>query len=149
MTAGMWINLQRIFVFIRFDIKDKNNSHVIDIIINAINNNIKNNEMCQMIFHLMPEWKGQLIIEGNELQELIFNSKLKEFTIKALELMKTHITAQEYETAYDLADMLQGLPEIVIGNNKKGLKQYWKNYVKPFQKKWKCDIFNEWNNFRV
>ena len=30
--------------------------------------------------------------------------------------------------------MLQGLPEIAIANSEKGLKQYWKNYVKPFQK---------------
>lgn len=53
--------------------------------------------------------------------------------IRALELMKTHILAQEYYTAYDIADMLHVLPEIVIDNNK-GLKQYWKNYVKPFKK---------------
>lgn len=144
MTAVMWKNLQRIFVFIRFDIKDKNNSHVIDTIINVINDNIRNNEMCHMIFYLMPRWKGQLIVEEGELQELIFNSKLKEFTIRALELMKTYIMAQEYELAYELADMLHALPEIVIDKNKKGLKQYWKNYVKPFQKKWKCNIFNEW-----
>ncbi len=87
-----------------------------------------------MIFYLMPRWKGQLIVEEGELQELIFNSKLKEFTIRALELMKTYIMAQEYELAYELADMLHALPEIVIDKNKKGLKQYWKNYVKPFQK---------------
>lgn len=134
MTAIMWKNLQRIFVFIRFDIKDENNSHVIDIIIKVINNNIRNDEMCKMIFYLMPRWKGQLMVEEGELQELIFNSKLKEFTIRALELMKTHIISQKYESAYDLADMLHALPEIVIDNNKKGLKQYWKNYVKPFQK---------------
>ena len=90
--------------------------------------------MCHMIFYLIPRWKGQLIVEEGELQELIFNSKLKEFTIRALELMKTYIMAQEYESAYELADMLHALPEIVIDNNKKGLKQYWKNYVKPFQK---------------
>lgn len=60
--------------------------------------------------------------------------ELKKFIIRALELMKTYILVQKYEIAYDLADMLQGLPEIAIANSEKGLKQYWKNYVKPFQK---------------
>lgn len=147
MKANMWKNLQRIFVFLRFDIKNKNNSQIIDIIINVINNNTNNDEMCKMIFYIMPKWKGQLISEEDELQELIFDMQLKQFIIRALELMKTNILIQQYEIAYDIADMLQGLPEIVIANNKKGLKQYWEIYVKPFQKKWGCTTFNEWKNF--
>ena len=130
----MWKNLERIFIFLRFDIKNKNNSHVIDIIIKAINNNNSNEEMCKMIFYTMPKWKEQLILKEDERKELIFCMQLKQFIIRALELMKTNILIQEYEMAYDIADMLQGLPEIVIANNKKGLKQYWKIYVKPFQK---------------
>ncbi|MDE6233152.1 MAG: hypothetical protein K2M60_07385 [Lachnospiraceae bacterium] len=93
MTVSMWKNLHRIFVFIRFDIKDKKNSHVIDIIINAINSNIRNDEMCKLIYCLMPKWKGQLIVEETELQEMIPNKQIKEFIIRALELMKTHILA--------------------------------------------------------
>ena len=84
-----------------------------------------------MIYCLMPKWKGQLIVEEAELQEMIPDKQIKEFFIRALELMKTHILAQEYDIAYDIADMLHVLPEIVIDNNK-GLKQYWKNFVKPF-----------------
>ncbi len=145
----MWKNLQKIYVFLRFDIKDKNNSHVIDIIINVINNNISNEKMCRMIFYIMPKWKRQLMDEEGEGQELIFNIQIKQFIIRALELMKTNILIQEYEIAYDIADMLQGLPEIVIANNKKGLKKYWKIYVKPFQKKWRCKTFNEWKDFVV
>ena len=53
---------------------------------------------------------------------------------------------QEYKMAYDIADMLHVLPEIVIANQKKRLKQYWKIYVKPFHKKWKCNIFNEFKD---
>lgn len=44
----MWKNLQRIFVFIRFDVKDNNNLYIIETIIEVINNNIDNNEMCKM-----------------------------------------------------------------------------------------------------
>ncbi len=113
MRVSLWKNFQRIFVFLRFDIKDKNNFHIIDIIIKVINNNISNEEMCKMIFYIMPKWKGQLIVEEGEWQEMILNTQLKQFTIRALELMKTNILNQEYEIAYDIADM-------------------------SFQKKWKC-----------
>lgn len=149
MRVNLWKNFQRIFVFLRFDIKDKNNLHVIDIIIKVIDNNIRNEEMCKMIFYIMPKWKGQLIVEDDECKEMIINIQLKLFIIRALELMKTSILKQEYEIAYDIVDMLQGLPEIVIANNKKGLKKYWKIYVNPFQRKWKCKTFNEWKNFRI
>lgn len=148
MGVNLWKNLQRIFIFLRFDIKDKNNAHVIDIIIKVINNNIRNEEMCKMLFYIMPKWEKQLIVEDSEEQEIIYNIHLGQFTIRALELMKISIINQEYEIAYDIADMLQGLPEIVIANNKKGLKQYWKIYVKSFQKKWKRKTFNRWKNFR-
>ena len=147
MTVNMWKNLQRIFVFIRFDVKDNNNSYIIDTIIRAVNNNIGNDEMCKMIFYLMPDWKGQLMDEEDEWQELALDMQLKEFIIRALELVKKYMLIQEYEIAYDIVDMLHGLPEIIIADNEKGLKQYWKNYVRPFQRKWKCKEFNERKNF--
>lgn len=80
----MWKNFHRIFVFLRFDIKNKNNVHVIDIIIKVINNNIRNEEMCQMIFNVMPKWKGQLVVEDEECQEVLSDIQLKQFTIKAI-----------------------------------------------------------------
>lgn len=149
MTVDMWKNLQRIFVFIRFDIKDKNNSHVIDIVIKVIDNDMTNDEMCKMIVCLMPKWKGQLILKECDMQEIMLNRQLKEFIIRALEFMKEHLLYQNYGTAYDIADMLHVLPEIVVDNKKKELKLYWKDYVKPFQKKWKCKVFNEWKNFSI
>lgn len=149
MTVDMWKNLQRIFVFIRFDIKDKKNSHVIDIVTKVIDNDMTNDEMCKMIVCLMPKWKGQLILKECDMQEIMLNRQLKEFIIRALEFMKEHLLYQNYETAYDIADMLHVLPEIVVDNKKKELKLYWKDYVKPFQKKWKCKVFNEWKNFSI
>ncbi|MBD5088423.1 MAG: hypothetical protein HDT30_06360 [Clostridiales bacterium] len=143
MKVNMWKKLHRIFVLLRFDIKNKNNSHVIDIIIKAIINKSSNQEMFKMIFYIMPSWKSQLIVERDDEQEIICNTKLEQFIIRSLELMKTNISIQKYKMAYDIADTLHVLPEIVIANQKKGLKQYWKIYVKPFQKKWRCNIFDE------
>ena len=97
----------------------------------------------------MPKWKGQLILKECDMQEIMLNRQLKEFIIRALEFMKEHLLHQNYETAYDIADMLHVLPEIVVDNKKKELKLYWKGYVKPFQKKWKCKVFNEWKNFSI
>ncbi|MBQ3583826.1 MAG: hypothetical protein IJA27_03850 [Lachnospiraceae bacterium] len=149
MNINMWKNLQRIVVFIRFDIKNSNNPYIIEVITEAVKKNIKNEEMCEKIYYIMPKWKKQLMVEDEEGQELLSNKKLKQFIIKALELMKYNILNQEYEIAYDIADMLQGLPENINISSKKDFKQYWKIYVTPFQKKWKCKVFNEWKYFTV
>jgi len=140
MEEDVWRNLKTIFIFIRFDIKNKKNVQVTDAVIKIIEENCTLEEMCKKILNIMPEWTEQLIIEGNE-KKLICKKELKIFIIRALELMKISIELQNDKMAYDIADMLHALPDIIIANRKNCLKEYWKIYVKPVQKKWK--IFKE------
>lgn len=154
MEITKWVNLERIFIFIRFDIRNKDNYQVVDIIIKAIKNNVNNEEMCKMIFKIMPKWRTQLVVKGMEDKEMIIPGKLEIFLIRAVELIKDTISTQEYEIAYDTADILQGLYGIVIGMQKrwrrywqkKKWKQYWQQYLKPFQKKWDYDVFYEFKH---
>lgn len=129
--------------FFRYDIKNKNNLEVVDILIKVINDNVSNDKMCRMILDKMPMWNEQLVVEGDNRKEVFDNKSRKLFVIEALELLKDKLLFREYEMAYDIADILQGLPDIVISNKKEGFRQYWKLYVKPFQKKWNLNIFNE------
>ena len=140
----MWENLHKIFVFLRYDIENINNSYVIDIMINVLNNDDSNEKMCNMIFQIMPKWKEQLIVNADEEEQRVCYIQLKQYIIKTLELIKNNILVQNFEMAYDIVDMLQGLPVITEINRKKELKQYWKIYVMPFQKKWKVNLFYDW-----
>lgn len=142
MEVTTWENLERIFINIRFDIRNKDNYQVADTIIKVINNNVSNEEMCKMIFDINPKWKNKLIFGETEEKELNLDREIELFIIRAVELIKDTISTHEYEIAYDVADILQGLYGIIVTNQKKGLKQYWKIYVKPFQKKWNSNVFN-------
>jgi len=141
MEQSKWKNLERIFIQLRFDIKNQNNSQIVDIVIRAINNNLSNFELCEMISCLMPTWKKQFIFNSIEQTEITCSKEIKLFMIKALDFMKNCLSNLQYDIAYDIADILQGLYGILLADSKKSLKQYWKIYIKPFQKKWNSDIF--------
>lgn len=146
MEQSKWENLERIFVQVRFDIKNQNNLQIADIAIQAINNNLSNSELCEMISCLMPRWKKQFIFGSIEETEIVCSKEIKLFMIKALEFMKNCLSNLQYDIAYDIADILQGLYGILLANSKKSLKQYWKIYIKPFQKKWNSSIFYDFKD---
>jgi len=171
LAIDLWRNMERIFIFIRFDIKNNKNIQLSDAIIEIIKNNTSLVEMCNIVFHIMPEWKGKLITKNSE--ETVFNYKkdLELFIIKGVELMKEGFLIHNYDLAYDIADLLHALPGIVIASYKRNLedcqknqvkhwlrqfrdrnryfgslKDYWKVYVKSVQKKWDCKMFDEFKS---
>ncbi len=145
----VWENLESVFVFIRFEIKNNKNCQVADlgrimeVIINGIKNHIENEQLCDMLVQIMPEWKGRFRTKTEVKQEVICNEELEQFIVHAVELMKDNLEIQHYDLAYDLADMLHALPNIVLANEKNGLKRYWKIYVIPVQKKWNRKLLKE------
>ena len=96
-----------------------------------------------MLVQIMPEWKGRFYTKTGVKQEVLYKKELEQFIVRAVELMRDNLEIQHYDLAYDLADMLHALPDIVLANGKNGLKNYWKIYVKPVQKKWNCDLLEE------
>ena len=73
MDTNVWIDFERIMVFIRFNITRKENIEIIDIIKEFFDGNISKQEMLIQIIHIMPEWKNQLIFEeGNNYQDNYF-----------------------------------------------------------------------------
>lgn len=138
-----WKNLERVFVFVRFEIKNDKNCLIADAIIVGIKNHVTNEELCDMLIEAMPEWKGRFHKETGVKQEVLYNEELEQFIVRAVELMKDNLEIQRYDLAYDLADMLHALPGIILANKKNGLKSYWKIYVKSVQKRWNCELLEE------
>jgi len=142
MDTDIWRNFKTILVFMRFDIKNDKNAQVAGIIIDVIKNNSTFAQMKKMVTNVMPEWNNQLIAKNSK--EKSINNKKEEvlFFIKAMELLKNSFMLHDYEMAYDLADMLHAFPDIVISGQKNSLKNYWRIYVRPVQKKWKLQELN-------
>lgn len=61
MNEYMLINFQRIMVFLRCDIKDRRSIDILCILMKAFDGLINNEEMCDEIVKIMPDWKAQLI----------------------------------------------------------------------------------------
>lgn len=98
---------------------------------------INNKEMCDEIIKIIPNWKAQLICEGYEY--CLVQKEIIDFVKIAIQIMADSLKSNKFEIAYDIADMLHVLPDVVIQKEKKGLKKYWKTYVEKFNNKWKCD----------
>ena len=147
MNESMLTNFYIIMVYIRFDIKNKENKDIIYLLNQAVDGLINNKEMCEAIIRIMPDWKEQLKDEGSEYH--FIHEKIIEFVKVAMYIMEDRLTMNEYDIAYDIADMLHVLPEIIIQNKKRRLKRYWQVYVENFHKKWNCDDFTKFKRYFI
>lgn len=142
MDKNMLVNFRIVMVFMRSDIRNVENRCIVKILSQAFAGEINNQEMCGALVRSMPGWKTQL--RYGEAGEYMFRENITRFVRTALSVMEGHLTANAYEAAYDVADLLHVLPDVVLQENKKQLKRYWKVYVRTYEKKWKCDVFTRY-----
>lgn len=151
MDKNMLINFYTIMITIRFDIKNKENKDIVCILMKAFDGLINNKEMCDAIVKIMPDWRARLKYEESEYY--FIPKEVIEFMKTAIHIMKDSLNTDRFDIAYDIADMLHVLPDIIIQRNKKQLKRcwrsYWKVYVEPLYKKWKCDAFTKYKKFFI
>lgn len=62
----------------------------------------------------MPIWEKQLIIYDNFNDGLFYNKELESFIIKSLKFIKEYMIHNNFDIAYDIADILHTLPQIII-----------------------------------
>ena len=139
MNESTLTNFYRIMVFIRFDIKNEENKDIVCILIQAFDGLINNKEMCDAIVKIMPDWKTQLRYEESEYY--FIQKQIIEFAKTALYIMKESLATNAFEIAYDIADLLHVLPDIVLQKKTNQWNSYWKMYVDPFNKKWTGNAF--------
>lgn len=145
MDENMLTNLQRVMVFLRSDIKSKKNIDILCILIQAFDGLINNKEMYDEIIKIIPDWKTQLIYERYEY--CFVQKEIIDFVKIAIQIMVNNLRANKFDIAYDIADILHVLPDVIIQKEKKGLKKYWKTYVERFNNKWKCEDLTKFKKY--
>lgn len=70
-------------------------------------------------------------IEDKKLDKSVLSPLLQE-----LELLEDLLADRKTEQAYDLADAIHFLPEIILKNDGRITKDYYDVYLKPYRKKW-------------
>ena len=144
MNEYFWINFHRLMVFIMFDIYNINNIKIVNCLIDTLDCNYSNDRMCKILAQIQPDFDKQFINGISRCENSFL--KFSDFILSALLLLRERLMRQDYEMAFDICDMLQGLPEFDYCYCVSNLKNYWKIYVKPFNRKWNIKFFKKYEN---
>lgn len=138
------LNLEKIFIYIRYDLERIENRNIILCVINIINEfECDNNELCKQIKSLSLEL-GKCIILSNKIDIKIANRMVYgQFLIDTLNFFLRLLNDNEYEKSYDVIDILHAVPNVIIVNEKKSKRLFYKTYIKRFSKKWKEHYFDK------
>lgn len=131
MTGILIENIKRIAVYIRFDIKNETNLKIIKIVIDTLNDRITNEEMCDNICRFRHD-----IVLDRTIQNNINLDKIKAFLILSFTLLNNNIINRYYNKGYDIADMIQGVPDYEYLTSKSNLNSYYKTYVESIVEKY-------------
>lgn len=139
MDNNALINIHMLLINIRFKITDTFNVKIIENIIRCLNCTLNNVEFVKLITEVDSKLLQQLVMEdGDKIK--IFNS-YKVFMVDMLEITIDELYKNNYDLAYDIIDMLHVLPEIMLSEDRRAIRRYYKFYVKPIVKKWNfCKI---------
>lgn len=130
-------NIKRIAVYIRFDIENEHNLSMVNEVINALFEIITNNEMCEHISKIRPDIN---LIRSEECGKNI--GTVSDFLLTSFTIVNDNLTHKKYSEAYDIADMIQGLPDYDYLKNKSNMNSYYNNYVKPIITKYNYTKLN-------
>lgn len=133
MCNNFWENVYRVLVFIRNDIYNNNNSGLIKMLIDCIGDESLNSEMATVLINNSLMERNQLILQDGEAYKV--KKEAKEFVLRVLCMIHKELDEKKYDCAYDMVDMLHVFPQVIIANDKRQIRQYWKIYVKPIMKK--------------
>jgi hypothetical protein len=67
---------------------------------------------------------------------ILKNDKIYDLLIHACDGLIQVLQKEDYANAYDLADGMHCLPDIIADNNFTVTKSYWKSHILPYRKKW-------------
>lgn len=138
MDTNVWINFERIMVFIRFNIAKKENIKVVDIMEKFFDKKIRKQKMLSQIAEIMPEWTNQLIFgEGNNYWE---NSLESSFIRQSLSCVKNNLLNGDFNIAYDIVDMLHAFPGVILSEDKEARRRFEITYLEPLVRKWDISL---------
>ena len=117
-------NLKRIMILLRSDIRNRRGRELVHLFRQAFQSQMSNGELCGEMMEMMPEWCSWLSCgETPARDEVWVQEELAAFISQALEVMEETLHADEFEMAYDLADMLHVVPDVIVKNDKMSMKK--------------------------
>ena len=129
----MWNLVIRFGLVIRSDIEDKDNIALTMAVKDALLGKADFAAADSLLVKLSE--KHGLNMENAVNCETI-PDELSQFAVKAVNSVLTTLKTGTIEVAYDIADILQALPDISCLSDKKAVKEFNKTYIIPLAEKW-------------
>lgn len=128
---------------IRGNIKDPENVYILDSVLTLLKNPnkiISNNQIRNIlrnIQNLSERWEF-VKYDNYYVRTIIFkNEKTQIFLFENLSCLKLLLISQRFKQAFDLADILHILPDLIVENKGEIPKDFYKIFLNPYLKKWK------------
>lgn len=142
-TQNELYDLSFVISLIRSEITNPNNISVLNLILPLLENTsqlVENNSIRKALLHLTQlnaKWEF-IKYENYYVKTLIFkDTAVQKELFLSLSELRALLQAQKFDQAFDLADTLHVLPEIIADNKGKIPNSYQKAFKKPYQKRWK------------
>ena len=130
---------------IRNDIKSKENIFIINVLLGILgkyDSLIENNEIRKSLCKipgLADKWVF-IRYENYYVKTIIDNYKSQKLLYDMLLSLKLLLEDEKIDQAFDLADTMHVLPDIIADNEGGIPKSFFKIFAKPYEKKWKVKI---------
>ena len=145
-------DLNYLITLIRNNIKDPLNIKVLKKAIEAVNKEVNPMPINHIRKYLSqiedlndPKWHF-VFIENFYTQSatIIKKADINKFISDILENILRLLTVENYEQAYDLADLAHAIPQILAEFNGAITKSYWKHRIDLYRKKWDKDFLSDY-----
>lgn len=136
------LDLSAVFVLLRYNIADPDNSSIVSRVISVLSNDsadFKDNQIRVALASTPLHKEGWEFIYHNNLyvkSRLLKDKTIYSIFIKVCTELKIAFDRKELDKAYDLLDGIHCLPEIIFDNQMHITKSYWKTHIYPYRKKW-------------
>ena len=146
MNKNLLINLSRLLTYFRRYIDTPDIPAINDIIIDCISGKKSNSELVHLIKNQYELYLDYQLLDGDSKQSIDLQNFCGIF-LYAFERIRDLLKLNQYDEAYDVVDAVHALPEIFAEGRTRWLRDYWKTYIVPLNKKWKKKYFIQWKSF--
>lgn len=136
-------DLSAVLVAIRSDIQYEYNSMILSKIIQVLELNgqtFEDNQVRKALASIkdLDQERWCFVYHNNVYVNhwMLKNKQVYQLLIKACETFKQLLDEEKYEEAYDLADSIHCLPDIIAENHFSVTNSFWKTHIEVYRKKW-------------
>ena len=149
MDKSFLINVSRVFVAVRFDIKFPANNELVSIVKYHWDNGGFNKSFMEEVFSsnviMNSEWEALSLSDATSTRVWVDQNYMRIIS-RALSDVIRLLYKSSYQQAYDIVDAFHWLPELIALGDKIDIVRFFSSYIMPLDRKWGTSFTEELYN---